>query len=50
MEQIQQSVLSDIEAIRTQEIEKAKQMYFLLNEFSFGNSKSVNATIKNYLY
>jgi hypothetical protein len=47
MEQMQQSVFSDLEATKIEQIEKAKQLYFLLNEYTFGNSKAVNATIKN---
>ena len=50
MEQIQQSVLSDLETTRAQEIERAKQIYFLLNEYTFNNSKSVGATIKGSFY
>jgi hypothetical protein len=41
------SVFSDIEAEKIEQIEKAKQLYFLLNEYSFNPSKSVAATIKS---
>jgi hypothetical protein len=50
MEKTNQTVLSDVESIRAKEIERAKQIYFLLNEYTFNNSKSVNASIKSSFY
>lgn len=40
-------VFSDIEEIKTMQIQKAKQMYFILNELTFNKSKAVNATIRS---